>query len=1190
MNSKKLISVALTATTVLWALGVASLPLAQAQTTANLQAQIAALLAQIQQLQAQLGSTQGSGSAMTYSFTSDLTVGSRGADVNALQQLLINKGYLTAVSAPTGYFGSLTQAALGKFQAANGIHPAAGYFGPITRAFVNSMSVGTTTTTTTSYPAGCTSSSGYSPTTGQSCASGTTTTTTVTPPATGLAVSLAPSNPAAGSLISSDSAAAARVPVLAINLTAANSGAVTVTDIKVHKTGVLSDSSISGAYLVQNGQVLYQYTSLNQGVIDFSSLSLSVSAGQTQTLVVAIDPSTGLDAGNTVGFAMNAASDISAFDASNNAITPSGGFPLNGNIFTVTKVSNPSLATLEITTSSIATQVTAGTQNNIVGAWQFRGSNSLTWLKGIKFTVIGSANMADIRNVKLNVNGTQVGQTLATVGANGVAYFDLSSSPASLGTGANNIQVYADVMGSPSKNFQFEVLNSYDVYAVDSQYNVPISVTLTSGADAAVGIAQGTITVTQDSGTPTGNIAVGQSGVTLAKFDIYAAGEAVKVKFLGFEIGLTGVATTTHFATLSQFLKNISLVDDAGGQVGTTINTPPSSNSTSNACDAQTSADAAAGLSSGTITAGTVVYLDCFGSSASPINYIVPANTTRVLSLKADIQSLTSPATFATITAKLGGNSLNLQGLTSSQTNSSGAAGGSSLSLQSSLLTVAANSAYGNQVITPNTAAAHIGSYAFTASSASGIQINTLSIEAARANSGSSDLGNLKVMIGGTQFGTTQGVVADGSTYSFSGSPFTVPAGQTTYVDVYADILSNATTTNPATTLTGCSGTSVVSYSAVSCVGTKDGQTVTVATTGATISVALDSSAPVASYLVMGATGNTLAAYRIAEVTNVENVKITDLTVTQNTLATASAFQNLVLYTGSTAVGTSGTASSTTGGGFAYKFHFATPILVPQAGAITLTLKGDVPSYTSLANAGVDDTTSTFQIATSTVTALGASSNIASKVSGGATGAVMTVLRTVLTPTTAQIGASTGRSKLSADNLGTITLAANSQNAGVVKIIRVTFSGNAIATSTAASTSYNNGGGTGVGLASFITLLDSAQHDVVANDGASATSSCATQTTCWVQWTLAPAPTSTTATAAVISAGQSYTYTLQLNDISGLLAATGQNSVSLGATIQSSGDVQFWDSADSSGNLVSTMASTVVVPMNVMSATFASGS
>jgi peptidoglycan hydrolase-like protein with peptidoglycan-binding domain len=36
----------------------------------------------------------------------------------------------------TNYFGSLTQKALAKYQADNGIIPSAGYFGPKTRAFL----------------------------------------------------------------------------------------------------------------------------------------------------------------------------------------------------------------------------------------------------------------------------------------------------------------------------------------------------------------------------------------------------------------------------------------------------------------------------------------------------------------------------------------------------------------------------------------------------------------------------------------------------------------------------------------------------------------------------------------------------------------------------------------------------------------------------------------------------------------------------------------------------------------------------------------------------------------------------------------------------------------------------------------------------------------------------------------------
>ena len=128
MSMKKLATIAVAIATVVTLSGGA-----QAATTAELQAQITAMLATITALQAQLAA-QG-GTAVSYSFTTDLTLGSKGADVNALQQILISGGYLN-IAAPTGYFGSLTKAALSAYQAAKGISPAAGYFGPKTRAFV----------------------------------------------------------------------------------------------------------------------------------------------------------------------------------------------------------------------------------------------------------------------------------------------------------------------------------------------------------------------------------------------------------------------------------------------------------------------------------------------------------------------------------------------------------------------------------------------------------------------------------------------------------------------------------------------------------------------------------------------------------------------------------------------------------------------------------------------------------------------------------------------------------------------------------------------------------------------------------------------------------------------------------------------------------------------------------------------
>jgi len=111
-----------------------------ADSSVTIEAQIQALLAQLNALK---------GTSVSTTFTRDLTIGSQGTDVTALQNFLASKGFSVPAGA-TGYFGTQTKAALASYQAANGIAPAAGYFGPATRAKVNaSGSVVTPTPTPT---------------------------------------------------------------------------------------------------------------------------------------------------------------------------------------------------------------------------------------------------------------------------------------------------------------------------------------------------------------------------------------------------------------------------------------------------------------------------------------------------------------------------------------------------------------------------------------------------------------------------------------------------------------------------------------------------------------------------------------------------------------------------------------------------------------------------------------------------------------------------------------------------------------------------------------------------------------------------------------------------------------------------------------------------------------------------------
>ncbi|MEK7586922.1 MAG: peptidoglycan-binding domain-containing protein [Patescibacteria group bacterium] len=114
-------------------------------TPASAQTQsIADLMAIIDQYTAQLALLQGGAPATGVAPVPPLTIGSAGAEVTALQDFLIMKGFLTMpAGVAKGTFGNLTQAALAAWQTANGVTPALGYYGSITAAKMATMMGGT---------------------------------------------------------------------------------------------------------------------------------------------------------------------------------------------------------------------------------------------------------------------------------------------------------------------------------------------------------------------------------------------------------------------------------------------------------------------------------------------------------------------------------------------------------------------------------------------------------------------------------------------------------------------------------------------------------------------------------------------------------------------------------------------------------------------------------------------------------------------------------------------------------------------------------------------------------------------------------------------------------------------------------------------------------------------------------------
>ncbi len=137
-----------------------------AQTLSDLEIKIAALFAEIQTLQTELQTlkqaepTQTPSASVSSSFTTTLGKGSEGSDVTKLQTYLAKDPSLYPEGTISGYFGSLTEAAVKRFQqkhniVSSGTPLTTGYgtVGPKTRATLNSLLTTTSSTPIPSEPA-----------------------------------------------------------------------------------------------------------------------------------------------------------------------------------------------------------------------------------------------------------------------------------------------------------------------------------------------------------------------------------------------------------------------------------------------------------------------------------------------------------------------------------------------------------------------------------------------------------------------------------------------------------------------------------------------------------------------------------------------------------------------------------------------------------------------------------------------------------------------------------------------------------------------------------------------------------------------------------------------------------------------------------------------------------------------------
>jgi hypothetical protein len=670
---------------------------------------------------------------------------------------------------------------------------------------------------------------------------------TTTPVTGGFTVSLAADTPAASTLVVGQAVA----DMAHITFSNGTSSEVKITNLKLKRLGVSADATLSKIYLYDGVTRLSDEAVVSTGVISWNNTAgvITIPANTVKTYAVKADIAALVGgvapSGQTVGVGIAAATDITS-----NATAVNGTFPVNGNIHT-TAAAN--LATVNFAASASTTpaqNTSLSPQNNFI---MFENSVQVgvraVNFKSITFRNLGSVAQNDLQNLKLYVDGVQIGTTIATPGSDGYFTFDVSSAPVKLETGTRIFKVIGDVVGGSTKTFQISVYKASDVNLVDSQYNVNILSTQNSLAFSPVQagqqtVATGALTITKRTDSTSGNIAKGASAAILAKYDLKATGEPIKIENLRVSYDATPGADAVSANSITELRNGALFVD--GVQVGSTMT-----------------------LYEATDTAYTEFTL---GSAL-----IVTPGTTRVLEVKADVfdnDGTDNISAGSTVKVNLIVGASNYQKMTSGgYDNTPANTDANTLQIALGTLSGTIDQTYGSSsVVVPQTNLL-LGKFSVTAGSTENVNLNTIRVlfKFSASDFDSADLTNVYVKYG-TEQTTSLATIATAAAGADSLNTFsiskTIVKTQSLTFEVYGDVAASAyvnATADTVTTylqvagITAQSGSTVYSTSTSALTTDNEatnaaiGQVIT-ATGSGNLTVTLDNTTPLASQVVAGST------------------------------------------------------------------------------------------------------------------------------------------------------------------------------------------------------------------------------------------------------------------------------------------------------------------------------------------------
>ena len=707
-----------------------------------------------------------SGLPAGFQFNTNLKLGSTGNDVKYLQ-IFLNSDPATSVGnagSETTYFGSMTQAAVVKFQnkyasevlTPYGLSAGTGFFGTSSRAKANAMIGSVTTTTPTTLPAGCTSTTGFSTTTGQRCDSGVSvvlptgcTSTAGFSPVTGercdsgavvsgtpttgagMTVAVASGSPTGTTLVEKQAIA----PLAKYTLVNSDSVEAKITKVELQRTGVSGDTTLKNVYLYDGDTRLTDAATISQGKVTFNNPNgvIVIPAGTSKVITVVSDIDTGTS-GQTVG--------VSLTGLTANVDIKST-MPVTGGIQTIANAALAGVAVGVVTPGPGSTSIDAGTSNYTIFSAPLTITTRNVNLKGVSFKMIGSIPTDALENIQLYVNGVAAGNA-TVIDSNNMVRFNLAT-PVELRSG-NTVEVRANIVKGSSRNFSFSLENAADLVVVDSVYNVNVLATGIPATTGTVNINFGAVSVTKDSTFNATSVTAGVVNATLAKYSFKAFGEDVKVNYLKVKS--------------SKALDNMTVY----------VNGAPVTSSQAVANDND-------------------VLTFSLGSSL-----IIPAGTTTSVEIRGDTRKGANNLSGSVLVTLVKYGANNAQGVTSSQMIEVPAVDiqSTDLTVGSDTVTIAASTAFApTGAVSPNSADQKIGSYIIQANDTEGIRINNVNVLIDSASTTNiNSFSSLYIKYGSNQSGSINPQIGNNN------FPVTIElaANQSITIDVYVQTSSSTAT------------------------------------------------------------------------------------------------------------------------------------------------------------------------------------------------------------------------------------------------------------------------------------------------------------------------------------------------------------------------------------------------------------